>query len=174
MSPTDNQHDVRTMAVVLIVTILLGAGLVLGISIHKARDGAAAAASTAALPATTEPTTPAAAMVGEDASVVVDSGVVKFYFASGNADLAAGALAALGESIAAARAGKRLVISGFHDVTGDATFNAELARQRALAVHDMLVSAGVARTDIELKKPEQTTGSGNNAEARRVEVVIAD
>jgi hypothetical protein len=32
----------------------------------------------------------------------------------------------------------------------------------------------VAEASIELKKPEQTTGSGNNAEARRVEVVIAD
>lgn len=174
MSLTDNQQDVRTIAVVLVATILLGAGLVLGISIHKAREGVAAVASAAALPATTVPTAPGAAMVGEDASVVVDSGVVKFYFASGNADLAAGALAALGESIGAAQAGKRLVISGFHDATGDAAFNAELARQRALAVHDMLVGAGVARTAIALKKPEQTTGSGNNAEARRVEVVITD
>jgi hypothetical protein len=36
------------------------------------------------------------------------------------------------------------------------------------------MGAGVAETSIELKKPEETTGSGNNAEARRVEVVIAD
>jgi outer membrane protein OmpA-like peptidoglycan-associated protein len=174
MPPSDSQRDVRTIAVVLVTTILLGGGLVLGISIHKARSGAATVAPTVATPIIETQTTPAMAMVGEDASVVVDSGVVKFYFASGNADLPAGALAALGESIAAAQSGKRLVISGFHDATGDPAFNAELARQRALAVHDMLLSAGVARTDIELKEPEQTTGSGNNAEARRVEVVIAD
>jgi hypothetical protein len=31
----------------------------------------------------------------------------------------------------------------------------------------------VAESGIELKKPETATGSGNNAEARRVEVVIA-
>ena len=66
------------------------------------------------------------------------------------------------------------MISGFHDATGDAAFNAELAKQRAVAVQNTLVGAGVAETSIELKKPEQTMGSGNNAEARRVEVVIAD
>ena len=113
-------------------------------------------------------------MNGDDASVVVESGVVKFYFASGKADLAVGALEALGDSVAAAQAGKRLVISGFHDATGDATFNAELAKQRAFAVRDTLMGAGVAESSIELKKPEESTGSGNAAEARRVEVVIAD
>jgi hypothetical protein len=35
------------------------------------------------------------------------------------------------------------------------------------------VGAGVAETSLELKKPEQTTGTGNDAEARRVEVMIA-
>ena len=105
---------------------------------------------------------------------LAESGVVKFYFASGKADLAVGALEALGDSVAAAQAGKRLVISGFHDATGDATFNAELAKQRAFAVRDTLMGAGVAESSIELKKPEESTGSGNAAEARRVEVVIAD
>ena len=107
-------------------------------------------------------------------SVVVETGLVKFYFASGMADLPAAALDALSESVAAAKAGKRLVISGFHDASGDAAFNAELAKQRAEAVRDVLVGAGVVDASIELKKPEQTTGSGNAAEARRVEVMIAD
>ncbi|MEZ5662820.1 MAG: OmpA family protein [Burkholderiaceae bacterium] len=115
-----------------------------------------------------------AATAAEDASVVVENGVVKFYFASGKADLAAGALTALDDAIAAAKGGKRLVISGFHDATGDAAFNAELARQRAMAVRDALVGAGVAEGSVELRKPEETTGSGNMAEARRVEVMIAN
>jgi outer membrane protein OmpA-like peptidoglycan-associated protein len=113
------------------------------------------------------------AVSATDASVVVENGVVKFYFASGKADLAPGALAALGEAIAAAKGGARLVLSGFHDATGDPAFNAELAKQRALAVRDALTGAGVGEASLELKKPEMTTGSGANAEARRVEVVIA-
>ncbi len=174
MSSQDNDQDVRVVAVVLIATILLAVGLALGIGIHKARSGGASASSMGSAPAAMTDAAPAAAMVGEDASVVVESGVVKFYFASGKADLATGALEALGDAVAAAQGGKRLVISGFHDATGDAAFNAELAKQRAMAVQSTLVGAGVAESSIELKKPEQTTGSGNNAEARRVEVVIAD
>ncbi len=118
----------------------------------------------------------AAASVGhaDDASVVIENGVVKFYFASAKADLAPGALAALGDAIAAAKAGKRLVLSGFHDASGNAAMNAELARKRALSVRDALVGAGVAESSMELKKPEESTGSGNDAEARRVEVTIVE
>ena len=174
MSSQDNDQDVRVVAVVLIATILLAVGLALGIGIHKARSGGASASSMGSAPAATIDAAPAAAMVGEDASVVVESGVVKFYFASGKADLAAGALEALGDSVAAAQAGKRLMISGYHDATGDAALNVELAKQRAFAVRDTLMGAGVAESSIELKKPEESMGSGNAAEARRVEVVIAD
>ena len=111
---------------------------------------------------------------GDDASVVIENGVVKFYFASAKADLAPGALSALGDAIAAAKAGKRLVLSGFHDASGNAAMNAELARKRALSVRDALVGAGVAESSLELKKPEESTGSGNDAEARRVEVTIVE
>ena len=175
MSSQDNDQDTRVVAVVLISAILLAVGLALGFGISKSRGAAAPVASSVVAPAATlTDAAPAAAPVGDDASVVVESGVVKFYFASGKADLATGALEALGDSVAAAQAGKRLVISGFHDATGDAAFNAELAKQRALAVRDTLMGAGVAESSIELKKPEESMGSGNAAEARRVEVVIAD
>ena len=70
--------------------------------------------------------------------------------------------------------GKKAVVSGFHDATGDAAMNAELAKQRALAVRDTLTSLGVAEDKIELKKPEETTAGGSDAEARRVEVVLAN
>jgi outer membrane protein OmpA-like peptidoglycan-associated protein len=111
---------------------------------------------------------------GDDASVVIENGVVKFYFASAKADLAPGALVALGDAIAAAKAGKRLVLSGFHDASGNAAMNAELAKRRAMSVRDALVGAGVAESSLELKKPEESTGSGNDAEARRVEVTIVE
>ena len=168
MSSQDDEPEYRVVALVLISVIVLAVGLALGIGIHKARGSAPAAAAAVAAPAAA-----AVAASSDDASVVVENGVVKFYFASGKADLAAGALDALGEAIASAKAGKKLVISGFHDATGDPAFNAELAKQRAMAVRAALVGAGVAEAGVELKKPEQTMGTGNNAEARRVEVAIA-
>jgi outer membrane protein OmpA-like peptidoglycan-associated protein len=171
MSSQDNDQDIRVVAAVLISAILLAVGLAVGIGISKSRGGDKAAAPAAAAAA---PAVPVAAPVGDDASVVVENGVVKFYFASGKADLATGALDALNEAIAAAKAGKKLVISGFHDTTGDPAMNAELAKQRAFAVRDALKGAGVDEASLELKKPEETAGgTGSNAEARRVEVVIA-
>ena len=195
MSSQDNDQDNRVVAVVLISTILLAVGLALGMGISKARSGGSASASgemtatasaegapagdtTAALAEGTAEgaaaTAPAMAASSDDASVVIENGVVKFYFASAKADLAPGALAALGDAIAAAKAGKRLVLSGFHDATGNAAMNAELAKQRAMSVRDALVGAGVAESSLELKKPEESTGSGNDAEARRVEVTIVE
>lgn len=113
------------------------------------------------------------AVVVEEASVRVEGGVVKFFFATGKADLAAGASEALADVVKGTVAGQKAVISGFHDATGDAALNAELAKSRALAVSAALQSLGVAETLIELRKPEATQGSGSNAEARRVEVVLA-
>jgi hypothetical protein len=39
-------------------------------------------------------------------------------------------------------------------------------------VRDTLVSLGVAAEKIELKKPENTSGTGSNTQARRVEVTV--
>ena len=60
----------------------------------------------------------------------------------------------------------------FGSTTGDAAANAELAKQRAFAVRDALKALGVAEEKIELKKPEQLTGSGDLSQARRVEVAL--
>jgi outer membrane protein OmpA-like peptidoglycan-associated protein len=110
------------------------------------------------------------------ASIKVENGVVKFYFASGKADLAAGAGEALADVVKQAKdgasSGRKLLVSGFHDATGDAAKNAELAKQRAMAVRDALVASGVSASQVELKKPEQTQAGGNDAEARRVEVSV--
>ena len=56
----------------------------------------------------------------------------------GKADLAAGANEALADVVKGVAEGKMAVVSGFHDATGDAALNAELAKQRALAVRDAL------------------------------------
>lgn len=195
MPSQDNDQDIRVVAVVLISAILLAVGLALGIGVHKARSGAGAGAganagataagASAAAPAVaagtadaaggqSSPGTLAGVTTADDASIVVENGVVKFYFAVGKADLAPGALEALTDAIDAAKGGRKLVLSGYHDATGNAATNAELAKQRAVAVRDALVGAGVDAAAIELKKPEETTGTGNAAEARRVEVLIVD
>jgi K(+)-stimulated pyrophosphate-energized sodium pump len=64
------------------------------------------------------------------------------------------------------------VVSGFHDASGDPVRNAELARQRALAVRDALKAAGVTEDRIELRKPQELVGGADAAEARRVEVAL--
>jgi len=110
----------------------------------------------------------------DEALVRVDNGVVKFYFATGKADVAIGGNEALADVVRGVTNGKRARISGFHDATGDAAANAELAKQRAQAVQATLLSLGVKEEVIELRKPEQTLAGGSNAEARRVEVVLID
>jgi cytochrome c5 len=129
--------------------------------------GAAAAPAAAAEPA-------AAAKPADDGSrVEAAAGLVKLFFASGSATLptqAEAALAKLSQEVKAG--GKSVVISGFHDSRGSAQKNAELAKQRAFSVRDMLIAVGVAQYKITLKKPENTTGGGDAAQARRVEVAV--
>ena len=152
----------------------LGAGSPAGVA--PATDSAAAgaagvAAGTAngAAPASTADMTTAAA---DGPSIRVENGVVKFYFASGSADLAPGAADALGDVVKGVAAGQTAVISGYHDTTGDPAQNEELAKQRALAVRDALKALGIGDDKLDLKKPEVTTATGSNAEARRVEVSL--
>ena len=112
------------------------------------------------------------AAVADGPSIKVEDGVVKFYFASGSADLAPGAADALGDVVKGVAAGQTAVISGYHDTTGDPAQNEELAKQRALAVRDALKALGIGDDKLDLKKPEVTTATGSNAEARRVEVSL--
>lgn len=141
--------------------IALVLALVIGLTIHQTNKRHAA-----------KPPVAVAAGTADGASVVVENGVVKFYFASGKADLATGAKEALAAVVAGAASGKKVMISGFHDATGSAEVNAELAKLRAMAVRSELLQSGVAQDLIELKKPEQTLASGSNADARRVEVTL--
>lgn len=120
------------------------------------------------------PTPPALTSPQADvASVVIEDGVVKFYFASGSSTLANEADVALGHVIAALRSGQRAIISGFTDPTGNAEVNERLAKERAFAVRDVLIRLGAPETHIELERPQSHTGTGNNAQARRVEVRLA-
>ena len=205
MSTTqDNDKEQNTVVGVLLTLIILFAiALASGFGLYKSgvfggKDGAvatssasasaaamasdaasaangAAAVTTATAAATMADAASASAAAADEASVQYEEGKVRFYFASGKSDLAAGANDALNQLLAAAKDGQKLVISGYHDSTGSAELNAELAKQRAIAVADALKALGVDESRLELKKPEVaeiTTGS--NAEARRVEVTIED
>ncbi|RMX06387.1 OmpA family protein [Corticibacter populi] len=114
------------------------------------------------------------AAADDEARVVVEDGVVKFYFAVGKADIAPGAAEALLDVITATNSGKRAIISGYTDASGNAEINEALAKQRAEAVREQLVALGVPAERLELRKPEALTGTGNAAEARRVEVRLED
>lgn len=117
---------------------------------------------------------PVAMVLADDESRVVvgEDGLVKFYFAVGKSDLATGADEALKDVIAGVKDGKKAMVSGYHDSTGSVAVNEEVSKKRAFAVKDALVRLGVAEDQIELVKPQVSEGTGSNAEARRVEVVL--
>jgi len=112
------------------------------------------------------------AVAAPAASIVRVIGLVLFEV--GRAELPADIMRLLGPSLRAAQAnpGSRLVLSGYHDASGDAAANAELAKQRALAVREALVAAGIPEQRIELAKPVATLGGSDATLARRVEVTL--
>jgi outer membrane protein OmpA-like peptidoglycan-associated protein len=68
------------------------------------------------------------------------------------------------------RIGMKINITGYTDPTGDPAKNAELAKERAKAVRNALLAAGVADASITLQPPANITGGGAGMEARRVEI----
>ena len=138
---------------------------------HIAASAAAPAAAVASSPAAVILANHAPADADTAQVVVAENGTVKFYFAIGKADLAKDAQVALKDVLAGVKEGKKAVISGYHDSTGNAAQNQELSKQRAFAVRDALLRFGVPENQIELRKPENAE-AGKGAEARRVEVIL--
>ena len=68
----------------------------------------------------------------------------------------------------------KVVLSGYTDRTGDWEANVELAKNRAKAVREALVAAGVPEISIAMSDPKEwtgtTTATGSDREARRVEI----
>jgi outer membrane protein OmpA-like peptidoglycan-associated protein len=71
---------------------------------------------------------------------------------------------------ARAQNGVSVLISGFHDATGNAQMNADLAKRRAFAVRHALEAYGVSPERLVMSRPELTTGGADDKEARRVEL----
>jgi outer membrane protein OmpA-like peptidoglycan-associated protein len=176
MDEQDDGAKVGLWVVLGIITLLLF-GLIGGLAIrtmnakHAAKPAAVAATAAAA---------PAASAVAE-ADVLVDvplAGVVlvRVFFELDKSELQPDASAALAPAVKALAdaPGKKLVIAGFHDPSGDPAHNAELAKQRAKAVRAALIAQGCEPAMVQLRKPEQTALGGPAEEARRVEVRLVD
>jgi len=141
---------------------------------HGGKAGASAAvtAPTAQVSATAPATTPAPAAAADDAaSVVVEGEKVLFYFATGKAEPHPDGAQALATIVSGVKAGKKAAISGYVDSTGSAAANAEVAKQRAVAVAALLKSLGVTEEQMQLHKPEDIQ-AGSGPQARRVEVTL--
>lgn len=164
-----DEHDEGTRIgvwVALGVVAMVLFGVIAGVAIRATKNKAPAAAPIAVAVA------PAA---GDDAVLDVPlSGklIAKVYFEIGKAEVPAEAAKALDDALAAlnADATRKLMLSGFHDASGDPAKNAELAKERAKAVRAALTAKGAAAERVALRKPEQTAADGPADEARRVEI----
>ncbi|MEJ8825564.1 OmpA family protein [Variovorax humicola] len=174
LSDDDSQQNlilgIAVGVISLVLFLAIGIALYANGKAHKARP--AVAAATAPVVATVVETV--AVVIPDGASIRVENGIVYFYFATGSTDLAPGAAEALAAVIKGVEGGKKAVISGFHDTTGDPAINEQLARKRAEMVRDVLTGLNVPAEKLELKKPAVSEGTGSNAQARRVEVKLVD
>jgi outer membrane protein OmpA-like peptidoglycan-associated protein len=159
----DNQNLVLGIVFALIAAIVAGV-----ITLATSRLFADRPMAPAAPPATAvAPMAPAVV----EAPAPIGPALDKLYFEVGSAALPADAGAVLTKVADDARAGTQLVlISGFHDASGDPAANAELAKNRALAVRHALEANGVSPDRLVMSKPAVTTGGDDAREARRVEL----
>ncbi|HEY4068454.1 MAG TPA: cytochrome c oxidase subunit II [Burkholderiaceae bacterium] len=137
-------------------------------AIRAGKELAPSSASAAPAAAPAAPAAPtAAAAPGQTISVL---------FASGQSALDADAQKAVASAAGFLKdnASVKVGLSGFVDASGDAAKNAQLAKDRAMAVRAALEKAGVSADRMELRKPEQIEAGGANADrARRVDIVPA-
>ncbi|WP_374245742.1 OmpA family protein [Zoogloea sp.] len=126
--------------------------------------GTALTAGKAAAPAVAAEPAPVAAPAAE--------ALGKVFFEVGSSALPADAAAAVtaAAEFLKTKADAKIDLTGYTDKTGDVEKNLELAKERAKAVREALKAAGVAEDRINMKPPVSITGSGDNAEARRVEI----
>ena len=119
--------------------------------------------------------TTATTISSTEPSVVFENGRLSFYFATGKAQVAGNAKEKANDILEAAKQGKKIGISGYTDSTGNAATNAKLVKERAQAVKAFLVANGVPNSQLELIKPQDTTGAaGKDQEGRRVDAYIVD
>lgn len=168
-----DQDDNETQGIVFAVLGFVVAGviaLVAGLAIWKSSQSAQPAVP----PAAEAPAAVVVAVVEESDIAPVGEALAKVYFAVGSAAVSAEDQAVVAKTVEAlaTQAEAIVLLSGFHDESGDPAMNAELAKQRALAVREALVAGGVAVDRVKLRKPESTVGTGSPEEGRRVEIRV--
>ena len=115
---------------------------------------------------------PASAVEAAPAAAPAADALGKVFFEVGSSALPADATAAVNAAaeFLKGKADAKLDLTGYTDKSGDVEKNLELAKERAKAVREALKAAGVPEDRINMKPPVSITGSGDNAEARRVEL----
>jgi outer membrane protein OmpA-like peptidoglycan-associated protein len=99
------------------------------------------------------------------------SASTRVYFGSGEASIDAEDRRKIADVAESARNHDRPVaITGYTDQTGDQEQNLAIAKDRAVAVRDALVAEGVSESRIVMDPPAVVTGTGTDAEARRVDI----
>jgi outer membrane protein OmpA-like peptidoglycan-associated protein len=174
----DEDDDLRVVLGVLFGLLALVIGLVIGMGVYSLNRATAVPVVEAAPTPIAEVMRAAADSVPTEAMAFTDvapqgDAQVKVYFAVGETGLSNVAAADLADftQMAADKLGTMVVlVSGFHDASGSAEVNAEIAKTRAMNVLNALLAAGVPADKVLLSKPAETLGDGNAAEARRVEV----
>ena len=115
---------------------------------------------------------PASAVEAAPAAAPAADALGKVFFEVGSSALPADATAAVNAAaeFLKGKSDAKLDLTGYTDKSGDVEKNLELAKERAKAVREALKAAGVPEDRINMKPPVSITGSGDNAEARRVEL----
>ncbi len=170
---SDEQEDSHSFVGWIIgvaVTIAVAVAVLLGIMTAFESNSSNSASGSATPSPAISPATQAAAT-----AAVAAPTPAKIYFEVNSFATPADTNKLLSDVVTFAKASStaKLSISGFHDKTGDATKNQELAKNRAKVVKELLLSAGVPEDRIMMQKPTETTGAGDDKEARRVEVSAA-
>jgi outer membrane protein OmpA-like peptidoglycan-associated protein len=150
----DDTQNYALGAIAAVVALVIAGVLTLAISRSGAPKAPAAAATAATAPA--------------------EAALPRVYFEVDSDALPADAMDVLNRVADAARAnpGAAVLISGFHDASGNPEHNADLAKRRAQAVRHALEANGVPAPQLVLDKPQQTLGGGDPREARRVELKV--
>jgi len=172
---SDDAQNFALMVLAGVVALVIVGVLALAIATAGGQSGkGAAAAAAASSGAGVAPGAAAAAEAAAPGAAVPALGEAdgRIYFELASDALPADAAAELARIADAARAdpGKVVLISGYHDESGDAAKNAELAKKRAFAVRHALEANGVALNRLVMDKPRVTLGGADAREARRVEM----
>ena len=171
----DDAQNFALMVLAGVLALVIAGVLALAIATTGALPTSAGpAAKDAAAPVSSGSDAAGAAVAAATGAAVPALGDAdaRIYFDLASDTLPPDAAAELARIADAARAdsGKAVLISGYHDESGDAAKNAELAKKRAFAVRHALEANGVARDRLVMDRPRVTLGGSDAREARRVEM----